>query len=77
MKETTSYLYKTSQIVMNSRPGFDVSSAQLQDLARSKSTGVMPTKAKCGAQIKQRPKTDQWLKVSLKTHSGYQVTNVY
>ena len=29
MKETTSYLYKTSEIVMNSRPGFDVWSAQL------------------------------------------------
>ena len=29
MKETTSYLYKTSQIVMNSRPGFDASSTQL------------------------------------------------
>ena len=29
MKETTSYLYKTYQIVMDSRPGFDASSAQL------------------------------------------------
>ena len=27
--------------------------------------------------MKQRPKTDQWLNVSLKTHSGCQVTNVY
>ena len=29
MKETTSYLYRTSQILMNSRPGFDASIAQL------------------------------------------------
>ena len=29
MKETTSYLYITSQILMNSKPGFDASIAQL------------------------------------------------